>query len=60
MAEKIKVWRNGLGMSQEEFAEAIGVDESALAAWETGDHRPSRNSRHRLEKFFRDHQVLTP
>jgi len=52
LSQIIKAWRESLGMSQEEFARAAGVDESSLADWEAGRSRPMRKSMEKLEGFF--------
>jgi transcriptional regulator with XRE-family HTH domain len=52
LSQKIRVWREGLGLSQAAMAKAIGVDESALAGWEEGRTKPMLNSRVRLLAFF--------
>lgn len=43
------------GLSQEKFAKLVGVDETTVAGWERGDHKPSKKlaeilSRQILEK----------
>ena len=35
-AEEVRVIRKGLGLSQEQFAEVLGVSESAVRRWESG------------------------
>lgn len=38
--EKIAKLRKGLGLSQEELAEAVGVSRQAVSKWETGQSAP--------------------
>lgn len=38
--DRLRKARSEVGMNQEEFAEAIGVKEGSLAAWETDRARP--------------------
>jgi transcriptional regulator with XRE-family HTH domain len=40
--ERIKLYRLTRGMSQEKFANLIGVDETTVAKWERGEHEPSK------------------
>ena len=53
LSQKIRVWREGLGLSQEAMAKAMGVDESSLADWEAGRAEPMRRTRERLGSYFR-------
>ena len=39
--EQIKAIRVSLGMTQEEFAESLGVKQAAVSHWEQGLRRPS-------------------
>ncbi|MDD5430678.1 MAG: recombinase family protein [Candidatus Pacebacteria bacterium] len=40
--EKIKQYRQIHGLTQEKFAELVGVDETTVAKWERGEHEPSK------------------
>lgn len=40
-AEQIRSLREGLGLSQQEFAERIGVSKQAVSQWEAGVTAPS-------------------
>ena len=39
--EEIKAIRSSLGLSQAEFAESLGVNQTAVSHWENGLRRPS-------------------
>lgn len=58
LSQKIKAWREGLGLSQEEMAKAAGVDESSLSDWEAGRAKPMRRSREKLGEFFQRKQAV--
>lgn len=40
-AHEIKTVRESLGMTQTEFADALGVQQTAVSHWENGARRPS-------------------
>jgi len=39
-ADRIKRLRSRLGLTQRQFADAVGVAQPTVANWETGDKRP--------------------
>ena len=39
--EKLKILRQALGLTQEKFAQQLGVRREQVAAYETGERRPS-------------------
>lgn len=39
---RIRLRRQALGMTQEEFAERVGVDPSSVISWEKQRHKPAR------------------
>ena len=39
--DKIRLFREKAGLSQREFAAAIGVSQAAVAQWETGAAQPT-------------------
>ena len=41
MRDKIRALREARGMSQTELAEALGVDQTTVSAWETGKAEPT-------------------
>ena len=48
IGKRIAAARKELGLSQQRLAEMVGRSQSALAAWETGKHEPSRDDVSRL------------
>lgn len=40
LSERLRAHRRALGLSRRKAARVIGVDESTLARWETGERRP--------------------
>ncbi len=50
--ERIKLFRLTHGLSQENFAKLIGVDESTLASWERGEQKPSRKLISKLSMLY--------
>jgi transcriptional regulator with XRE-family HTH domain len=48
LAEQIKNYRRLHGLSQKNFSEILGVDQSTLASWERRIHQPTRKQ---IEKF---------
>lgn len=51
---RIKAWREHLGLSQKELAEAIGVVPATVCMWESEDyeHGPNRKNLEELLKIF--------
>ena len=48
--KRLLAYRRLKGLSREEaLADRLGVDETTLWGWETGQHRPSRRHRERIE-----------
>lgn len=45
-------WR--LGLTQAALAKRLGVDESSVASWERGAHRPIRRYRERVDALLRE------
>ena len=43
--------RGRLGLSQEKFAEKLGVSVSSVGKWETGQHKPTGLSLRALERL---------
>lgn len=41
MGAKIRQLREQAGLTQKQFAEAVGVDQSAVARWESGENNPT-------------------
>ena len=51
--EKMKLYRLIHGLSQEKFAKLIGVDETTVAKWERGEHKPLKKFIERLSILFK-------
>ena len=49
---KMKRLRSTLGLSQEQLAQKLGIDESTVAGWERGDNTPVGAYRKLLEDFI--------
>ena len=43
MGEKIKILREKAGLSQKQLAARLGIDQSAVARWESGENIPATN-----------------
>lgn len=41
MKDKIRELREAKGMTQKELADALGINQSAVARWETGENEPT-------------------
>ena len=41
IVERMKLYRLTHGLCQEKFAKLVGVDETTIASWERGGHKPS-------------------
>ena len=48
---KMKRLRSTLGLSQEQLAQKLGIDESTIAGWERGENTPAGAYRKLLEDF---------
>ena len=42
LGAKIHDYRRVHGLSQKKLAEQLGVDQTTLAGWESGEHRPTK------------------
>jgi transcriptional regulator with XRE-family HTH domain len=52
LGERLRLQRERLGLSREKTARLLRTDESNLASWETGRHRPTRKSLVLIEGFL--------
>ena len=50
--EWLKMCRNVAGLSQKKLAKLLRVDESTVAGWEQGKHRPTKRNQLKIQKFF--------
>ena len=57
MSEFIRQLRQQLGMTQEEFAHALGITVGTVNRWENGRFRPSKLARATILEFARRHGV---
>jgi DNA-binding transcriptional regulator YiaG len=49
--DAVKKFRQSLGLTQEKFADEIGVSRAAVAKWEGGIYRPSRLAMIQIERL---------
>ena len=54
---RIKYYRIIHGLSQEDFAKKIGVNESTIFSWEKGDHEPLSRKRELLEALLNQQEL---
>jgi len=52
LGERIREYRRTHGLSQKKLAEQLGVDQSTLAGWESGEHQPTKKLLDKLKSFF--------
>ena len=52
LGEKIREYRRVHGLTQKKLAAQLEVDQSTLAGWERGEHKPSKNLLLNPEQFF--------
>lgn len=57
MSAFIRQLRQQLGMTQEEFAHALGITVGTVNRWENGRFRPSKLARATILEFARRHGV---
>lgn len=50
-AEKVKLVRNELKLSQEDLARELGVSFATINRWENGNYNPSRLAKKAFEDF---------
>jgi DNA-binding transcriptional regulator YiaG len=48
----IKAIREGLGMTQAEFAAAIGTDQGTVSKWEGRKHKPGSLARRAIQRLL--------
>lgn len=52
MGEKIRALREAKGLSQNDLAEALGIDQSAVSKWESGKAEPTLFNVRRLANIL--------
>lgn len=57
MSQHIRQIRQQLGMTQEEFAHALGITVGTVNRWENGRFRPSKLAKATILEFARRHGV---
>ncbi len=57
MSEFIRQLRRQIGMTQEEFAHALGITVGTVNRWENGRFKPSKLARATILEFARRHGV---
>ncbi len=57
MREKIRIIRQRLGLTQEHFAQELGVSVATVNRWENGHAQPSRLARKLLSGLCREHNL---
>lgn len=50
--QKLSTWRNLAHLSQEDFADKVGVDRSTVSLWENGHVLPSAKHRAKIEQVL--------
>jgi len=53
LADQLKAHRRKLGLSRKKLAVLLGIDQSTLAAWERGEHCPTKKSLKLISMFLR-------
>jgi putative transcriptional regulator len=59
MSDFVRKLRRQLGMTQEEFAHALGITVGTVNRWENKRFRPSKLARSTIVEFARRHGVST-
>ena len=52
LCDRIREYRRLHGLSQKKLAELLGVDQSTLAGWEKGDHKPTKRLHGKMVSFL--------
>jgi transcriptional regulator with XRE-family HTH domain len=60
LADKLKSYRRSNGLSQKKLAELLGVDQTTLAGWERGEHRPTKKMRDKINSALDFPSSLLP
>uniref|UniRef100_A0A6H1Z9L7 Putative DNA binding, helix-turn-helix domain containing protein n=1 Tax=viral metagenome TaxID=1070528 RepID=A0A6H1Z9L7_9ZZZZ len=53
--DRIKEIRKRMGLTQEEFAQTLGMTISSVARWENGGHKPSKVARMLIRRVFEEY-----
>ncbi len=57
-AEKVKIVRTELKLSQEDLARALGVSFATINRWEKGSYNPSRLVKKAFESFCKKQTII--
>lgn len=57
-AEKVKLVRTELKLSQEDLARELGVSFATINRWENGSYNPSRLARKAFENFCKSNNLI--
>jgi transcriptional regulator with XRE-family HTH domain len=52
LGDRILEYRRIHGLTQEKFAVQLGIDQTTLAGWESGEHQPTKRLLNKLKSFF--------
>jgi transcriptional regulator with XRE-family HTH domain len=52
LAEQLRAHRRRLGVSHKRMAALLGIDQSSIAGWERGEHRPTKESLQVIDRFL--------
>ena len=52
ISDKLKAQRTKLGLSRRRLATVLEIDQSTLAGWERGEHRPTKKSLQIIDEFL--------
>jgi ribosome-binding protein aMBF1 (putative translation factor) len=52
LGDKIREYRRIHGLSQKKLAEQLQIDQTTLAGWERGEHRPAKKQLEKLRSIF--------
>lgn len=58
-AEKVKIVRTELKLSQEDLARELGVSFATINRWENGSYNPSRLAKKAFDDFCESHHIIT-
>ena len=58
LGQKIRAYRQLLGLRQEDLAHQLGVDPTTLRHWEKGRHKPEERLLGELYAFFSSAKVI--
>jgi len=59
IADRIRLGRRALGLSQRQFAAKLAVDPATVRAWEAGQNRPNRRNLEAIALMFQQAESAT-